>query len=122
MAAIAHQAAGQGELTSSIDRGQRIAGSQRHELFGATDVESTVADQDSTHALLRQSCKGCFEFAIVSSIHNNKLQTQRARRRLQVWDDGLDKSRGRVRENAEPGGIGDQLAEQLELFRSQFGG
>jgi hypothetical protein len=43
---------------------------------------------------------------VISGIHNNKLQPQRARRRLLVWDDGLDKYRGRVRENAEPGSIG----------------
>ena len=98
-----------------------MARRQRHELFQAPDEKSTVLDPDRIDVLLRKSREGCFEFAIVSSIHNNNLQTQRARRRLQVWDDGLDKSRGRVRENAEPGGIGDQLAKQLQLFRGQFG-
>ena len=67
--------------------------------------------------LLRKSCEGRFEIAIGSGIHNNELQAQRARRRLQVCDDGLGSRKGRVRENAEHGSIGYQLAEQLQSFR-----
>ena len=120
-AAIAHQAAGQGELTEWEDRGQRMAGRQRRELFRAPVVEGTDADQDRTNALLRKSCEGRFEIAIGSGIHNNELQAQRARRRLQVCDDGLGSRKGRVRENAEHGSIGYQLAEQLQSFRRQLG-
>jgi hypothetical protein len=76
------------QATSTVpvweDRGQRMAGRQRRELFAAADVEDTGADQDRTNALLRQSCEGRFEIAVGSSIHNNELQAQRARRRLQV--------------------------------------
>ena len=42
--AIAHQAAAQRVLTVLEDRGQRMAGRQRHERFGAPGVEGTVAD------------------------------------------------------------------------------
>ena len=59
-----------------------MAGRQRRELFRAPGVESTNADQDSTNALLRQTCKGRVEIAIGSGILNNELQAQRARRRL----------------------------------------
>jgi hypothetical protein len=65
--------------------------------------------------------EGRFEIAIVYSIHNKELQAQVMRRRLQVSDDGLGIRNGRVRENAEPRSIGHQLAEQLQLFRRQFG-
>src|SRR5208282_4701727 len=80
-AAIAHQAAGEGKLTPWEDRGQRIAGRQRRELFRAPVEEVTVADQDRTNMLPRKSCEGGFEIAIGSGIHNNELQAQRARRR-----------------------------------------
>jgi hypothetical protein len=63
-AAIAHQAAGQNEFTVWKDRGQRIAGRQRRQLFGTPGVEGTVADQDRTNMLLRKSCEGRFEIAI----------------------------------------------------------
>jgi putative tryptophan/tyrosine transport system substrate-binding protein len=55
------------------------------------------ADLDRINALLRKSCEGRFEIAIGSGIHNNELQAQRARRRLQVCDVGLDTRKGRVR-------------------------
>ena len=82
--AIAHQAAGQGVLTIREDRGQRMAGRQSRELFPAAIVEGTGADQDRTDALLGKSCEGHFEIAVGFSIHNNELQAQRARCRLQV--------------------------------------
>jgi hypothetical protein len=56
-AAIAHQAAGQGELTEWVDRGQRMAGRQRRELFRVPVVEDAAADQDRTDALLRKTCE-----------------------------------------------------------------
>ena len=49
-----------------------------------------------------------------------KLQAQRACRRLQVRDEGLDTWDGRVRKKAEQGSIGYQLAEQLQPFRPQL--
>src|SRR5262249_13907960 len=82
--AIANQAAGQGVLTVWEDRGQRMAGCQRRELFRTADVEGTDAYQDRTNTLLRKSCEGRFEIAVGSSIRNKELQPQRARRRLQV--------------------------------------
>jgi hypothetical protein len=36
---------------------------------------------------------------------------------LHVGDDGLDTRKGRVRENAEPGSTGYDMAEELQLFR-----
>ena len=63
-AALAHQAAGEGELTVREDRGQRMAGRHRREVFPAGDVKGTGADQDRTNALLRKSCEGRFEIAI----------------------------------------------------------
>src|SRR5262249_15510480 len=63
-AAIADQAAGQDELTDYIDRGQRVAGRQRRELFRASAEEGTVGDQDRTNVLLRNGCEGRFEIAI----------------------------------------------------------
>jgi hypothetical protein len=71
--------------------------------------------------LLRKICKGRFEIAISSGIHNNDLQAQRGRRPLQVCDDELGGRRGRVCENANPRSIGYNLAEQLQLFRRQLG-
>ena len=92
-----------------------MAGRQRRELFHPSAED--VADQDRTNALLRKSCEGRFEIAIGSGIHNNELQAQRARRRLQVCDDGLGRWKGRVDENAEHGSIGYQIVEQLQSFR-----
>jgi hypothetical protein len=51
-AAVAYQATGEGELTEIKDRGQRMAGRQRGELFRAPEVKATAADQDRTDALL----------------------------------------------------------------------
>ena len=98
-----------------------MAGRQRRELFHALVVEAAGADQDRTNALLRKSCEGCFQIAIGTGIRNKELLAQRARRRLQVCDGGLGSWKGRVDENAKQGSIGYQLAEQLQLFRRQFG-
>ena len=97
-----------------------MAGGQRRELFHAPGEEGiTIANQDRTDMVLRKSCEGCFEIAIGSDIHDNQLQAQRARRRLQECDGGLGTRSGRVRENAEPGSIGYQLADQLQSFRTK---
>jgi hypothetical protein len=98
-----------------------MAGRQRRELFRAPGEKVTVADQDRTNALLRKSCEGRFEIAIGSGILDNELQAQLARRCVQVCDDGWGSRICRVRENAEPGSIGNQLAEQLQSFRRQLG-
>jgi hypothetical protein len=103
---IAHQAAGQDELTTWKGRWQRMAGCERYELFRALAEEATVGDQDRTNALLGKTCEGHFEIAIGSGINNNELQAQHARRRLQVCDLGLDIREGRVRENAKQCSIG----------------
>src|SRR6516165_12325961 len=97
-----------------------MAGRQRCELLRAPGVEVTVVDQHRTNMLLQKSCEGRFEIAIDAGIHNNELQAQRARRHPQVWDDKLGCRKSRVRENAEHGSIGYQLAEQLQLFRRQL--
>src|ERR1700734_1494080 len=52
-AAKAHHAAGEGELTEWVNRGQRMAGRQRGELFGTPVEEGAAADQDRPNALLR---------------------------------------------------------------------
>ena len=75
-----------------------MAGRQRHELFRARGKEGTVADEDRTYALLRKTCEGRFEIAIGSGVHNNELKAQRARRRLQVHNDGWGSRKGWVRE------------------------
>ena len=85
-----------------------MAGRQRRELFPIPEV--TVGDQDRTNMLLGKSCEGRFEIAIGSGIHNNELPAQCASRRLQVCDNGWGRRKGRVRENAEHGGIGYQGA------------
>jgi hypothetical protein len=46
---------------------------------------------------LRKSSEGHFEIAIGSGAHDNELQPQRARRRLQACDDRLGSRVGRVR-------------------------
>jgi hypothetical protein len=47
---------------------------------------------------LREDCEGRFEIAIGSGIHNDELQAQRVRRRLQVCDGGLgSRKRGSAR-------------------------
>ena len=94
-----------------------MSGRQRRKLFTTSVVEGTAADQDRTNMLLRKSCEGRFEIAIGSGIHNNELQPQRSRRRLQGYDDGLSIRKCRVRENANHGSIGYQLAEELQSFR-----
>src|SRR6516164_1094912 len=112
--AIAYQAAGQGELTKIVDRGQRMAGRQGRELLRAPGEESAAsADQDRTNMLLGESCEGRFEIAIGAGIHNDELQAQRGCRRLQVCDDGWGSRNGRVHEYAEHDSIGYSLAEQL---------
>jgi hypothetical protein len=74
------------------------------ELYADRDAG---ADNERTDALLCKSCKGRFEIAICSGINNGELQAERARRRLQVCDAGLDIRRGRVRENAERAALGN---------------
>ena len=94
---------------------------QRRELLHPPGEEGTVANQDRTNALLRKTCEGRFEIAIASGVMNKELQAQRARRRLQVWNEELGRRGGRVRENAEQGSIGQQFVEQLQSFRLQLG-
>ena len=83
-----------------------MAGRQRRKLFHAPIEEDAADGRERTNALLRKSCEGRFEIAIGSGIHNNKLQAQRACRRLQVGDGGLGTRKRRVRQNAEQGSIG----------------
>src|SRR6516225_2424888 len=49
-----------------LRRRARMAGRQRRELVHARVEERTVGHQDATSTLLRKSCEGRFEFAIVS--------------------------------------------------------
>jgi len=112
-AAIAHQAAGEGEFTVWEDRRQRMAGRQCGELVHAPVVEGTVGHPDPTSALLPKSCEGRFEFTIVSRIRNNELQAQCACRCLQV--------RRGVPQNAEQNSIVNQLVEQLQSFWHKLG-
>src|SRR5262249_3295882 len=114
--AIAHQAAGQGELTRRGKARQHMAGCHHGKLFRAVVVEGTAEDHDRTDMLLGKSCEGRFEIAIGSGILNNEFQAQRARRPLQVCDHGLDTRKGRVGKNSEPGSIGYALAEYLQSF------
>jgi len=120
-AAIAHQAAGQGELTVWEDRGQRMAGRQRRKLFHATVEEGTVAEQDRTNALLRKSCEGRFEIAIGSGIPTRSCRPSMRAAGCRFCDDGWCIRIGRVRDDAEHGSIGHQFAEQLQSFRRQIG-
>ena len=69
---------------------------------------------------MRKTCEGPFEIAIGSGIHNNELQAQRARRRLQVFDDELCTRKRGVCESAKQGSIWYQFTEQLQLFRGQL--
>ena len=45
-----------------------MAGRQRRQLFRTRAEEGTVADQDRTNTLLRESCEGHFEIAIGSGV------------------------------------------------------
>ena len=84
-----------------------MAGRQRRELLqDAVTKEVAGNDQDRTNALLRKSCEGRFEIVIGSGIHNNKLQAQRARRRMQVCNGGWSIRNRRVPENAVPASVG----------------
>src|SRR6516165_4600389 len=118
--AIAHQTAGQRELKAWEDRGQRMTGRQRCELFPAQIEEGAGADQDRSNVLLRKSCEGRFEVAISPGIYENELQAQRGSSHLEVCDHRWGRRSGRVDENAEPGSIGYQLAEQLQSFWRQL--
>ena len=97
-----------------------MAGRQRYELSRPSVEEVTIADQDGTNTLLGKSCERRFEIAIGAGIHDNELQGQRARRRLKVCDGGLGSRGDWFREDAEPGSMGYQLVEQLQLFRPQL--
>jgi hypothetical protein len=73
-AAIAHQAAGEGELMVLEDRGYRVAARQCRELFHAPIIEGAGADQGCTNAVLRKKCEGGFEIAVGSGINDSQLQ------------------------------------------------
>src|SRR6516165_4922181 len=97
-----------------------MAGRQRRELFRPLAKKGTGADQHRTNTLLGKSCKGWFEIAFGSRIHNNELPTQRERRGLEGCNDGVGGWIGWVRQNAETGGSGTQVAEQLQPLRLQL--
>jgi hypothetical protein len=64
---------------------------------------------------------GCVEAsASIRRDGRRNLQAQRARRRMQVRDNGWGTEKGRVHENAEQRNTGHQLAEQLQLFRRKL--
>jgi hypothetical protein len=52
VSAIAYQPSDRGELTNRVDRGLRMAGRQRRELFRVPSVEVTSTNQDPTNGLL----------------------------------------------------------------------
>jgi hypothetical protein len=97
-----------------------VAGRQRRELFYPSVEEDAGPNHDCTNTLLRQSCEGRFEIAIGSGARNDELPAQHDRRRPQFWDEGRGNRIGRVREKAERGSIGHQIAEQLQSFRRKF--
>jgi hypothetical protein len=104
--------------TISVDWMHRETARARMRVLRAPGEEGTGTDQNRTDALLRKSCECRFEIAIGAGVQNKQLQAQRAsphlRVAMSVWTSGC------AGENAEPGSIGQQLAEQLQFFRPQL--
>jgi hypothetical protein len=83
-----------------------------------------------TNALLRKTCEGRFEIAIGSGIHNNELQAQRARCRLQPPSFVTQPLRERLAPEAKlffpirprvPHGLPLQKPITLELLKADSG-
>ena len=83
-AAVAHQAAGRGELAILVDRRHRVANRQRGELFAPADEECIGADHERAGSQLDQGCEDRIEVAFGAGMQDMELQPEGAGRRLQV--------------------------------------
>ena len=82
-AAVAHQAAGRGELAILVDRGHRVAERQCGELLAPADEECIGADHEPAGPQLGQGCKDRIEVAFGAGMQDMELQPEGAGRRLQ---------------------------------------
>src|SRR5262249_59184427 len=80
--AVAHHAAGRGEVPKLVDRGHRVAERQRGELITAAVEEGIIGNYERVCSELEQSSEGCIDVAFGGCVQDTDSQTQRAGRRL----------------------------------------
>jgi nitrogen fixation/metabolism regulation signal transduction histidine kinase len=92
VASVAHQAAGQTEVAKLVDRGHRVANSQRSKLFTMGAEEAIGGDHEPIGPQLVQVIERAGEVAFNSGVQHVELQPEGVGRRLQVsiarrqWD------------------------------------
>src|SRR4029453_5750254 len=97
-AAVAHQAAGCGELSVLEDRGYRGAGRKCGEFLGSAIEEWIAADYERAGSQLGQRREGVIDIAFVARSQDMQLHPQCAGRRLHGSRLGLAPGVGRVKE------------------------
>src|SRR5215475_8342573 len=120
--AIAHEPASGGELTSRIQRRNRMASGQHHQLRGAREEEWIGRDQESIGAPLGQCCKSRVDVANAASIQNIDVLPNALGGGLNVTylAFGL-RDISRVHEDRDRRGMRPQVTEQPQPLRLHFG-
>jgi hypothetical protein len=92
---------------------------QRNEPIALAAEEWIGADDERVHSLLGQDCEGRVQIVFAVCTEHFELLSDRARHLLRGFRLGLGIGITRVDENADHGGVGDQLAYQLQALRPQ---
>jgi hypothetical protein len=85
MLGVAHEAAGQGVITTRVDCRDGIARRQPHELFGSGSKEWSGVDKQCADLSLRQRRKSVVEFARVAGVHDVQRKPKLASHCFQLF-------------------------------------
>ena len=95
---VAQQATAGGEFAIMVDRWHCMANRQCGELFDSSVEESTDAEHKPACPQLGQGHESGIELAFAAGLQDPELQSEGARRRLDVFCRGLGKGKGRIDE------------------------
>ena len=93
---------------------------QQHDLLASANEKRVISNQERSGSMLK-GYKRRVEIAVATGSQDMKLSPKRARRGLQISRLGCSTRISRVDEEADHGGIGYQLAQQLQSLCPQRG-
>jgi len=107
-------------VASKVQRGNRMACREHHELRGANEKEPIGRDQKRINVHLGKPCKGRIDVGNGAGIQDIDLLSDGAGGGFNVTYLCLREGRVRVHENGDCRGVGTQLTQQPELLRLEF--
>ena len=117
--AVAHEAAGVGEIPGEIDRRYRVTLRQPDQLLALALQERIVCDQKPTHPLLGEALEGRFNFVCGTGIKNADLEPELAPGVFDVLHFGRGARIVRINQHSDGACCGHELPQQLEPLRAE---